>query len=146
VVAAGSARRDGYYRVINAGPIAPLPGWLRHALAPPPPPAPAAPLELSRVRASSYVRAAMEAECRLVSDAATGTRHRTLLRAARILGEFVGGGSIELGAAHAALRQASARHIGVDGCTTQEVERTISDGLAYGQRNPRTIMGGGSHA
>ncbi|NMH96608.1 bifunctional DNA primase/polymerase [Pseudonocardia sp. K10HN5] len=139
VVAAGSVRREGYYRVINRAPIAPLPAWLADALAPPPPPPPVAPIELPRGRAGAYVRAVVEGECRAVTEAATGTRHRTLLRAARILGELVGGGVLDESAARAALNQAAARHIGVDHCTAHDIARTVADGLAYGRRRPRQI-------
>lgn len=144
VVAAGSIRPEGFYRVTNPAPVAPLPDWLRDALAPPPcvdPPV-RTPQYLPGTRLTAYVQAAVTAECRSVSDAEHGHRHRTLLRAARTLGELVGGGALGLVDAREALRVAAARHIGVDGCTSSEVNQTIADGLNYGQDRPRIIRGG----
>lgn len=143
VVAAGSSRPEGFYRVINSAPIAPLPDWLRDALAPPPrvDSPPRTPQYLPGTRLTTYVQAAVTAECRSVSDAEHGHRHRTLLRAARSLGELVGGGALGLADAREALRAAAERHIGIDGCTSSEVDQTIADGLDYGQHRPRTIRG-----
>jgi len=141
VVAAGSVRPEGAYTVTNAAPIAPLPAWLARALTPPAPPPPAPPITLPVGRISHYVRAVVADECRTVATAPVGRRHSSLLRAARILGEFVGGGVLELETARAALRQAAAGHIGIENCTAREVERTIHDGLAFGQKRPRRLRG-----
>ncbi|WP_103384360.1 bifunctional DNA primase/polymerase [Pseudonocardia dioxanivorans] len=140
IVAAGSHRRAGMYRVVNRRPIAPLPGWLATALAPTAPaPRPAAVHAVASGNLTGYVTSAINAECATVAAAKTGRRHYALLRAARILGEFVGGGALPEDLARHALTAAAAVHVGVDGCTQAEVDRTIDDGLEYGARRPRRI-------
>jgi len=138
VVGAGSTRPEGSYRVMRDGPVAELPGWLVSALTPPRPES-GQPLELSAVRAGAYVRAIVAGEAREVAGARTGTRHRTLLKAARTLGRLVGGGELAEADAWRALLDAAAGHVGVDGCAPAEVHRTIGDGLAFGKRLPRRI-------
>lgn len=139
VVGAGSRRDDGHYQVTHHGPIAELPDWLACALTPSPRPEPGPPMRLSRQRASAYVRAIVEGEARDVATARTGTRHHTLLKAARTLGRLVSGGELTEDDARDVLRDAAAGHIGVDGCTAGEVAQTINDGIAYGKRLPRRI-------
>ena len=138
VVGAGSVRDDGRYRVGRGGRVAELPDWLLRALTPPPP-APGPSMQLCPHRASAYVRAIVEGEAHDVAVARTGTRHHTLLKAARTLGRLVGGGELAEDDARAALLEAAARHVGVDGCVVDEVTRTIDDGLGYGKRLPRRI-------
>jgi len=137
-VAAGSVRGQEKYRVVRSGDVVELPAWLTKALTPAPPPELVV-LELPRGRAGAYVRAIVESEAHSVAAAQTGTRHRILLKAARVLGELVAGGELAAEQAWAALRHAAARHIGVDDCTAAEVEQTIKDGLLYGARRPRRI-------
>lgn len=139
VVAAGSQRSEGKYRLIHNRPVAELPDWLAEALAPAPTPEPGPPMRLSRRRASAYVRAIVDNEAHDVAAAQTGTRHDTLLKAARTLGRLVGGDELGEDDAWHALLDAAARHIGVDDCTTKEVMDTIDDGIAYGKRLPRRI-------
>lgn len=139
VVGAGSIRPDGSYRVMRDGPVAELPGWLVRALIPPPPPVLGPPRELPTVLAGAYVSAIVASEARQVAGARTGTRHRTLLKAARTLGRLVGGGELAEADAWRALLDAATGHVGVDGCTAAEVRRTISDGLAFGKQLPRRI-------
>lgn len=141
IVAAGSIRGDGQYRVIRAGAIADLPEWLRRALTPPPPPT-TVHLEMPPKRASAYVRAIVDDEVDRVATAAVGTRHHSLLKAALTLGRLVGGGELALPDARGALLDAAARHIGVHDCTAHEVRRTIEDGITYGMRLPRRISRG----
>lgn len=138
-VAAGSAGADGVYRVVRDGEVAELPGWLARLLTPPAPPAPGPPMELPAGRASAYVQAIVDGETRAVAAARTGTRHRVLLKAARTLGRLVGGGELADQDARAALLEASSGHVGIDGCTVEEVHRTIEDGVAYGKRLPRRV-------
>ncbi|HEX2300223.1 MAG TPA: bifunctional DNA primase/polymerase [Pseudonocardiaceae bacterium] len=139
VVAAGSQRSEGKYRVIHRGPVAELPGWLAEALAPVPIPGPGRPMWLSRRRGAAYVRAIVNSEAREVAAAQTGTRHDVLLKAARTLGRLVGGDELGEDDAWRALLDAAAGHIGVEGCTVGEVRRAIGDGIAYGKRLPRRI-------
>lgn len=141
VVAAGSRSREGRYRVLHDGPVAELPDWLAEALAPTLAPEPGPPMRLSRHRARAYVRAIVDSETQEVAAARTGTRHDTLLKAARNLGRLVGGGELDEDEARHALLDASARHIGVDDCPAKEVTDTIDDGIAYGKRLPRRITG-----
>jgi hypothetical protein len=140
-VAAGSVREQGEYRVARWNGVVELPAWLAHALAPPPPPPPPPPpaLELAGGRAGAYVRAIVNGEAHAVASARTGSRHRSLLRAARVLGQLVAGGELAEEQAWAALLNAASGHVGVDDCTAAEVKRTIKDGLLYGQRRPRRI-------
>jgi hypothetical protein len=147
VVAAGSRRAEGWYRLLHRGPVAELPGWLVEALRPAPSQIPSPRdgggevLGLSRGRAGAYVRAIVEGEVALVAAARTGTRHDTLLKAARTLGRLVGGGELEERTAREALFNAAAGHVGVDGCTALEVARTVEDGLGFGRRMPRRVRG-----
>jgi len=138
VVGAGSMRDAGLYEIKRGGPIVELPDWLLHALTPAPP-EPRPPMQLSTQRASAYVRAIVDGEVHNVGVARTGTRHHNLLKAARTLGRLVGGGELAEDDARGALLGAAARHVGVDGCTVDEVTRTIDDGLGYGMRLPRRI-------
>lgn len=138
-VAAGSVREQGVYRVVRDGDVAELPCWLARTLTPVPQRESVVAMELSSWRASAYVRAIVESEAHAVATARTGTRHHTLLKAARTLGQLVGGGELVEYDARAALLTAAGGHIGVDCCTAVEVHRTIADGLAYGRRLPRRI-------
>ncbi|MEV1294884.1 bifunctional DNA primase/polymerase [Pseudonocardia sp. NPDC049635] len=141
VVGAGSIRPEGAYMVAEHGQIAELPGWLATLLTPPPAPEPrrSAPLVLSTRRANAYVAAILAGESAAVEHAAKGQRQITLLTAARTLGRLVGGGELDADNAHALLLEAAGVHIGVEGFTRAEAERTITRGLAYGARAPRRI-------
>ncbi len=140
IVAAGSAREQGYYRPANTLSIAELPAWLVIALTPAAPvlAATSGSRELSRTRASAYVRAIVERETHGVATAQVGQRHHTRLKAARTLGRLVGGQEMAEHEAMAALRDAACLHIGTD-CTEAEVDNDLRDGLAYGRRLPRRI-------
>jgi hypothetical protein len=143
VVGAGSARAEGLYRCVHDVPIASLPSWLLAALTPPPMPrVEPAEVTLPGGRMTRYVATALDAECAAVAAARVHTRHQTLLRAARILGEFVGAGALHEAIATAALQAAARGHIGVSGFTQHQVDRAIADGLAYGKQRPRRLIGG----
>jgi hypothetical protein len=142
VLAAGSRHTSGRtYDVTVRQPVAMLPAWLDEALAPPP--------QASRTtggttvpavggrRQQAYLRAVVDGECEAVAAAAVGQRHRTLLRAARRLGHWVGGGALTEADARSALNAAAASYVGVTGYTAGQVRRDISDGLGYGARRPR---------
>lgn len=141
VVGAGSIRPEGAYLVAEHGQIAELPDWLATLLTPPPPPEPrrGEPLALSTPRANAYVAAILAGESAAVEQAPKGQRQITLLTAARSLGRLVGGGELDADNAHALLLDAAAVHIGVDGFTQAEAERTITRGMAYGAQAPRRI-------
>ena len=143
VVAAGSHREGGAYQIVRHRPAAALPAWLRTMLTPPPrqpkSPCSSGPELLPRRRASAYVRAIIDGESQAVAEAQTGTRHDTLLAAARTLGRLVGGGELSEDTARAALLDAAAGHVGIAGCTAREVEQTVADGIAFGRQLPRRI-------
>jgi hypothetical protein len=148
VVAAESVRVAGYYRVADRAPIAELPGWIAAALTPPPAPRPGevAPVvvEISGGRARAYVAAIVEREAAGVAAAGEGTRHRTLLAAARTLGRLVGGDALDEATARGALLAAAEGYVGRGGYTGAQVARDVDDGLAYGMRLPRRIDAGGA--
>lgn len=139
VVGAGSQRPDGPYQLARNASIAELPEWLVRALTPPPPPAPGPPMHLPPSRASVYVHAIVTGEARNVAAATTGTRHRTLLKAARTLGRLIGADELAENDARHVLLEAASLHIGVDNCTAEEVQKTIDDGITYGKHLPRQI-------
>lgn len=150
IVAAGAARAEGLYRVVERAPIAPLPAWLAEALTPPPPSAaPAIPVAVGRTgggRAQAYVAAIIERETAQVAAATVSNRHRTLLAAARTLGRLVGGGELDDVEARAALTAAAVGYVGHAGYTAGQVDRDITDGLAYGARMPRRVHLAEPHA
>jgi hypothetical protein len=139
VLAAGSTHTSGRtYDVTVREPVALLPAWLDQALAPPPQVSPptarrTAPAAGGR-REQAYLRAVVDGECEAVVAAVVGQRHRTLLRAARRLGHWVGGGALTEVEARSALSVAAAGYIGVAGYTARQVRRDISDGIVYGAR------------
>lgn len=139
VVGAGSRRPDGPYQLARDASLAELPEWLVRALTPPPPPAARPPMHLSPGRASVYVHAIVTGEARNVASATTGTRHRTLLKAARTLGRLIGARELAENDARQVLLEAASLHIGVDNCTAEEVQKTIDDGITYGKHLPRQI-------
>jgi hypothetical protein len=96
VVAAGSVRPEGRYRVARPGPVRGMPAWLLELLTPPPRPpvGPRTPVRLPHGRAAAYVRGAVDRETAQVAAAAPGTSHATLLATAGKLGQFVGAGAL----------------------------------------------------
>ena len=139
VVAAGSVVDLGVYRVVRPGGVADLPDWLADRLTPPPPSPIGTPMPVPPHRADAYLQAIVVGETDAVFAAQTGTRHDTLLKAARTFGRLVAGDELDEDDARAALLDAADPHIGVDGCTAAEVHRTIDDGMAYGKRLPRRL-------
>lgn len=142
VIAAGSVRAEGIYRVVRSRPVAELPDWLIAALIPAPTPAPPTRghpslTPLLKGRAEAYLRAVVDGECAAVAAATVGHRHQTLLRAARSLGHWVGGSALSATAARLALTDAAKGYVGVEGYTAAQVDRDIRDGLAYGAGSPR---------
>lgn len=157
------------YRVVRDVPVAPLPVWLHDTLTAPalsatalsapvlPPgtddaarhgldhpadrPVPTG-LEMpvvSAARIEAYLRAVVDGECGAVTAAPVGARHTTLLRAARRLGQWVGSGALTPAYARAVLTTAARGYLGVAGYTARQVDRDITDGLAYGAHSPRHV-------
>ncbi|WP_263168130.1 bifunctional DNA primase/polymerase [Streptomyces sp. SCSIO ZS0520] len=93
VVAPGSITRDGEYKVTDAAPVAPLPGWLLDALKPAP--RPTGPLKLAPPRnASRVAQVALERETSAVAATSEGGREQQLFLSARAMGRFVAWGDI----------------------------------------------------
>jgi hypothetical protein len=101
-------------------------------------------VEISGGRARAYVAAIVEREAAGVAAAGEGTRHRTLLAAARTLGRLVGGDALDEVTARGALLAAAEGYVGRGGYTGAQVARDIDDGLAYGMRLPRRFDAGGA--
>lgn len=144
VVGAGSIRPEGAYLVAEHGQIAELPAWLATLLTPPPATRPqgTTPKGLTTKRANAYIAAIQADEIDKVEHAAEGRRQITLLGAARVFGQLVGGGELDADNAYAVLLDAASAHIGVAGFTRAEAERTITRGMTFGMRAPRTITRG----
>ncbi|MDT7706461.1 MAG: hypothetical protein QOG20_2068 [Pseudonocardiales bacterium] len=151
VLAAGSRAADGRrYRVLRDLPVAELPPWLLDALSESTRPtdvgtAARRPTSSddrlqawSAARLWAYLRAVVDGERHAVATAEVGHRHTTLLKAARRLGHSVGG-AMDEAVARAVLTDAASGYVGVGGYTSRQVERDITDGLAYGARQPRFI-------
>jgi hypothetical protein len=142
VVAPGSLRCDGRYRITRNYEIAPLPAWLTDALTPEPPHPEQGEQPTRRPRTRRrYLQAILDGERDAVARAQSGTRHSTLLAAACTLGRLVAGGSLGAHEARSALFDAAARHVGVDGMTQREIAATINDGIRYGAQRPRRLAG-----
>ena len=71
----------------------------------------------------------------MIEAAELGTQHHTRLKAARLLGGYIGGGLLSYEQAYTVLAQALVGH-------TNDLERslkTVKDGLAYGAAHPITL-------
>lgn len=154
VVAATSTRPEGTYQAVNRQAIAALPGWLAahlDALAPAEADPDTAPLPaiVAQGRPGALVAAIVKGEIDelMATPVGQGKRHAARLKAARKLGQLVGGNALTYNDALGELLPIVHRHIGVtrsaDGRITStsriEVERDVTDGLAYGMARPRTI-------
>jgi VirE N-terminal domain len=71
----------------------------------------------------------------MIEHAEVGTRHHTRLRAARLLGGYIGGGLLSEDEAYGALAQALVGHTD----DLQRALKTVEDGLAYGKSQPITL-------
>lgn len=136
IVAPGSLRRDGLYTVVHRAPIAPLPQWLIPHFTPPPRPEPE-PAVFGDVRPLSDARRQryLDTVAATVANAAPGTAHDTLVRAAYTLGRLVAGGEFGDDDARATLHiAAQQRRI-----PAQEADAAISDGLQAGGQSRRRL-------
>ena len=143
IVAAGSVRHlDAglrHYRISDPTPPRPLPDWLAALLRPmqscselylPQRPA-------DRHRRTAYGRVALAGETAIVRRAVPGRRNSTLFHAAVRLGTLVGAGVLDEADVRAELIRASTVHIGRNGFTAAEADRTVANGLRYGLARPR---------
>ncbi|MFG1795811.1 bifunctional DNA primase/polymerase [Nocardia sp. NPDC049149] len=137
VVGAGSRTKLGNYRIIDSRPVAELPSTLVDLLVPPPPPLLTP--NSSPGHPSAYLASIVADEARRVANPAPHTRNVTLFRAAVVLGRLIAAGELDEQQVRATLTAAATKHIGVDGFTHDELERAITNGLAYGAQRPRHI-------
>ncbi|RKN43104.1 bifunctional DNA primase/polymerase [Streptomyces hoynatensis] len=132
VVAPGSITPRGTYEVIDPAAVAPLPGWLRDALTPPPPPA--TPVALAPVRDGRRVAVvALERESTAVASAPQGQREYRLFVAARAMGRFVAWGDIPRHAVEEAFQAAGQ----AAGLTPHECRSTLRSALEWSLRTAR---------
>ncbi|MFB6708904.1 bifunctional DNA primase/polymerase [Streptomyces sp. NPDC056333] len=93
VVAPGSTVNGHAYEVLDAAPVAPLPGWLLDALKPVE--RPTEPLRLSvPKRGNRAAETALERETALVAATEEGRREAQLFKSARKVARFVGWGDL----------------------------------------------------
>lgn len=135
IIAAGSRRPEGRYRVIHRGAVQPLPGWLTERLTPPLRPNEPA-VRCDGTRHPAYLRAAVDGEARTVADALDGQRRITLLRAASALASIP---ELDTPAITAVLTEAArtCRAHTSQPFSDREIARTIRDGINYGRAHPR---------
>ncbi|WP_216918239.1 bifunctional DNA primase/polymerase, partial [Nocardia noduli] len=137
VIAPGSRTRHGDYTLAADHPVADLPPELV-ALLTPPRPAPVS----SAVVAShpdAYLAAILAGEAHRVTTARVHLRNHTLFRSALVLGRLVAADEISDHQARTVLADAATVHVGVEGFTTGEADRTIANGLRYSRSRPRYL-------
>ena len=132
VVGPGSRLTSGYYRIVSQSPVAQLPEWIADALTPNRPTV--SPASVDQLRESD-VQAILEREIQRVRTATPGSRNSTLNIAAFLLGKLAGSGKITEADAWDILQTAAHCHIGVQGFSESEVNRTIGSGLTAGIRS-----------
>ena len=130
------------YSIADDAMPAPMPAWLLDLLDPPQ--APPAPLQRPIARdhgdGSKYGLAALESECRAVSQASPGTQEVTLNNAGLKLGALVAGGELP--------RDVAVRHLFAAGLQmtqaggerpwgTEEIRRKVERAIDDGARTPR---------
>ncbi|WP_020387851.1 bifunctional DNA primase/polymerase [Kribbella catacumbae] len=142
VVGAGSLAAGRRYRTAHSISPSPLPQWLTDALKPAPM-AQAAPIQLDAARRSTYLTAALRAECDHVVNAPAGQHNIALFIAAQNLGRLVAGGALAEADVYAALL--TAEHQLAATCsanpphTERQAHKTIASGLRAGAKRPRTV-------
>jgi Bifunctional DNA primase/polymerase, N-terminal len=117
-----------------AGALPEAPPGLLRALSPPTPDRPSTARRGSVVRPRGYAQAALAREAENVATARPGTRNDTLNRAAYNLGQLIAAGQLTEDDVTTELTAAALRAELAPG----ETQRTITSGLAAGQRQPRT--------
>lgn len=142
VVGAGSVAAGRRYRTAHDISPSPLPQWLTDALKPAPM-IQAAPIQLDAARRSTYLTAALRAECDHVINAPTGQHNIALFIAAQNLGRLVAGGALVEADVYAALltaeRQLAAACTANPPHTDAQAHKTIASGLRAGAKRPRTV-------
>lgn len=134
IIAAGSRRSGGEYRVACRQPVAPLPAWIARLLTPPPrPPRTASAVVVDSATGSRYLVAALRGELHEVLSAKHGTRNHALNRAAFNLGQIAAQRGVPVDAVRAMLIDAG-HEIGL---ASHEITSTVDSGLHAGQAQPR---------
>ena len=138
VVAPPTRIPDGSYVVAEAAPLAATPTWLSAALTPTPRPTDQARPVTGIVQAPDrYLRAAVTAELRRITEAGEGGRNHALLVAAIALGQLVAGGALVEDDVRALLTHAAAAHVTAGAYSAHQANSTITSGLRRGATNPR---------
>ncbi|MBN1170873.1 MAG: bifunctional DNA primase/polymerase [Micromonosporaceae bacterium] len=139
VLGAGSVVDGRLYTTTLDRDPAPLPSWLAQRLTPTPlPPRRPVVVALPADRRGSYLRTAVERECRHVAEATSG-RNRALYGAAVALGQLVAGGELPADYVTDALTTAA------EACGLHrdpppgQIARSIHSGLRAGARRPRRV-------
>lgn len=141
VVAPGCPVPPNRYELIDDRDPAELPNWLHQALVSKPPAASTAPAHRVAACPTSYVAAAVHGETQRVRTAPPGQHNSVLCRAAYALGQLVGAQLLTEPTARTELITAAAVLVTADcDCTSTEVDRVITSGLAAGARNPRRTI------
>jgi hypothetical protein len=131
VVGPGSRLTTGYYRLVTQSSVAEVPDWIADALASHLPSESAQrPVELS----ATDVAAIVQREVQRVRTAVPGSRNSALNIAAFLIGKLARSGKITKEEAWGILQIAARSHIGVQGFTEWEMNRTIESGLTAGIR------------
>ncbi|MFE3180172.1 bifunctional DNA primase/polymerase [Streptomyces violascens] len=132
IVAPGSTTPAGPYEPVGDAPVAPAPAWLVRLLQPVPA-RPAGPLRLPAVSGSRAARAALAAECAVVTTSPDKQRNITLNRCAFKVGRFVAWGDIPRHVVEEAFQAAGEAR----GLTVAECRATIQSALNSSLRKAR---------
>jgi len=135
VVGPGSVCRAGYYRIVDRCPVADLPEWIISAVTPTRPAVTQGTFVYQYN--DNYLRAILDGEAERVRTAAPGSRNNALNIAAFLLGQLVAADVITEHEAWAILQTAAGKHIGIQGFTESEMNRTIYSGLTGGMQRSR---------
>ncbi|MFF0532835.1 bifunctional DNA primase/polymerase [Nocardia amikacinitolerans] len=136
VIAAGSRTRHGDYTLTGDHPVADLPPELVALLTPPPP---VTRSSAGATHPDAYLAAILAGEAHRVATARVHLRNHTLFRSALVLGRLVAADEISEHDAYTVLADAAVVHVGVEGFTTGEADRTIANGLRYSRSRPRYL-------
>ncbi|AYG81476.1 hypothetical protein DWB77_03624 [Streptomyces hundungensis] len=133
VVGPDSITPIGPYEAVGDAPVAPLPAWLVRLLQPAPA-RPAEPLRLPVVSGSRAARAALAAECAVVTASPDKQRNITLNRCAFKVGRFVAWGDIPRHVVEEAFQAAGEAR----GLTAAECRSTVQSALNSSLRKARS--------
>ncbi|GAY11796.1 hypothetical protein TOK_0180 [Pseudonocardia sp. N23] len=143
VLAPGSRLPNGGYELVDDTDPALLPGWITWRLSVRQPTSTSTPPVRSSAPVgdrSVYVAAIVRAELARVASAGRGGHNAAVFTAARALGQLVGAGVLDHGAAETDLTRAAGHIVtGPCDCTAGDITASITSGLAHGMRRPRRL-------